>query len=205
MQPLKRVITIGVGTNQCDFRIDLSMMSDDMVGIYCQILQLNNNEFQLKLFCDYFTSYIHINGRDISSPAFDKNKIIGNRINLDFDDSIRIGEHNIYWQQWFCGYALNCENCKYYRIRLHPLDKFCDYCRSTDYNPPPLKRGFSNYFRGEYEFFNYSCENCSYLYRPFNDWCVECVWGLSPHPKFNSWKEHIAMYDERIRKHERLE
>ena len=195
-----RVITIGTAP-QCDLRIIISPtlssdISNNLQPVHCQIILLDNGEYRLVPFSDY----IYINGCSVTAPMFDKNRFIKNKeIKLDFEDRLDIGIE-LYWQQWFYGYALNCKNCIYNSMKSCPIDKFCDYCKSTGYNPPPMMRGFSVYFNGAHEFFNYSCENCSYLDRHFKVRCIECIWHHDPFPKFNSWKKHIAMYESRTKR-----
>ncbi len=185
-----RVITIGTAP-QCDFVIDSTTLKDYMMEqllpVHCQIIQLDNGEFRLIA----FSNDIHITNQNV---------IADKSIVLNFEDKIIIGGHEeLYWQQWFYGFGLNCNNCKYREIRNMPEDLFCEYCKKCNYNPPPLKQGFSNVFDGrEYEFFSYACEDCSGLEYSYNHLCIDCP-SPSPQPRWNSWSKHIEMYERRIK------
>lgn len=185
-----RVITVG-SASQCDLVIDMPTLRDEIrqgiLPIHCQIVQFDNGNFMLKA----FGSKIWVNNCFVDFLSDDK-KMGKREILLDFEDRIDIGIE-LYWQQWFYGFGLNCENCKYSKY-CSSEDVFCDYCKSCCYNPGPYKGCYSRNFNLT-DFFNYvSCNTCSYK----GDWCRECTFLIEPEPKNRSWREQIEMYNARL-------
>ena len=196
-----KVMTIG-SSSQCDvvLNINNTYVMEQIKPVHCQIIQDDNGNFRLIP----FSEYIYVNNCGINAPLSKLHKI-DDEFLIDIEDSISIGI-GLFWQQWFAGFGLNCENCKYKKYSLQN-DEWCDYCKNCKYIPRPYIWGYSRNFRKNdmYEkdvgYFNYaSCDNCSF--KP--DWCCECTFFFEPEYKDRSPKAHIEMYNERIREYEKV-
>ena len=179
---IKKVVTIGSDKN-CDY----VLIRENVLPVHCQIIKTYTDEF----FLLPFSEKIKVIGN--SSRELKANQLL----KLDFEAKININYHNIYWQQWFCVYALNCNNCKYSIVAIKSIDRFCQYCMECNYNPPPMIFGFNPKFNGKEHAFYYWCEDCGLIHAPFDVWCIECN-APSPEPLWRSWEKHIKMYDRSI-------
>lgn len=202
-----KVITIG-SSPQCDFVINRNTMptlmdsiTSQIKPVHCQIIQKDDESFRLIP----FSEYIYINDCGINAPA-SKLYRINNEVIIDFEDNICIGI-DLFWQQWFVGFGLNCGNCKYKKYSL-PNDEWCTSCKKWHYNPAPYIFGYCWQFKENESFvkdkgyYNYvDCNDCSVS----KDWCCECTFQIEPEPKNRSYKEHIEMYNERIMQYEASE
>ena len=182
-----KVITIG-STPQCDMFFPKTQGCSDYIEslepIECQIIQDNSGSYHLVS----FSEHISINGTKVKGE-----------VPLDIEDAIHITVIQLFWQQWFAGFGLDCKKCRYKKYSLQN-DEWCDKCKQNLYAPSPYVWGYSqNYKDNKYEIFNYTdCNSCTL--KP--GWCCECTFGKEPMPKNKSYREHIEMYNERIREYE---
>lgn len=188
-----RIITIGSAT-QCDIVINYQYdyMMKNVIPVHCQIMELDNGELRLAAFGDVFVNY-----RKYSKSS--------TGITLKIDDCIYIGtmSNPIYWQQWFYNYGLNCNACKYSTYCL-PNDEFCSLCKEKGYNSPPHIKAYSRDFRPKDKAELWGpCYQCSSNIKGFckADNCFAKDACKVFEPINHSWKEHIAMYEERIKQY----
>lgn len=112
----------------------------------------------------------------------------------------------MYGQKWFHNYGLDCSSCKYSKYRSHN-DEFCSLCKGKGYNPPPHMRAYCLDFATEDKAGLWGpCYQCGSNVDGFceADYCFAKDSCIVIEPINKSWKEQIAMYEDRIRQYEKI-
>lgn len=196
---ISNLLSIGIHP-ACDYVIRPYPYEEGMPSVCAQIYQKGS-----RYYLQPFTDNIAINDVGLGSPLLGNIQNSTGTVLLDIDDTISIGGHTIFWQQWMYGLGLRCDRCRYAKFASEN-DNWCNFCKRCNYNTGPYVKGYDKEFNEEERSikdigrYNYvDCKKCTLM-----DWCVECTFLIEAEPLNRSFKDHMEMYIKRIEAYERM-